>query len=151
VILVFSDFQCPFCATFAATVHELQARHPDRVRLVVRHFPLETIHPHARAAALASECAREQNRFEAYHDALFKSQSEIGVRSWVDLATAAGVDITVFQRCMVRARPLERIKADVAWGERLGVQGTPTIYVNGLLLQGAPTLGRLEKLITDNR
>jgi protein-disulfide isomerase len=152
VILVFSDFQCPYCATFAATIHELQARHPDRVRLVVRHFPLETIHPHARAAALASECAREQGRFQDYHDALFKAQPEIGVRTWEHFASTARVpDIAAFQSCMVSGKPLERIKADIAWGERLGVQGTPTIYVNGVLLQGAPTLQRLEQLTADNR
>jgi protein-disulfide isomerase len=147
-VVVFSDFQCPYCATFAATMRALQQNQPGRARLFFHHFPLESIHPHARLAAVAAECARVQGRFEAYHDALFADQENIGVRDWNSFAASAAVpDTAAFAACISNEATAERVTRDVITGDRLGVDGTPTIYVDGKLLDGAPTLLRLEALI----
>ena len=67
VIVAFSDFECPFCKTAAQTLRAIRDKYGDRVALVYRHFPLEKRHPLARTAAIASECASRQARFETFH------------------------------------------------------------------------------------
>ena len=77
-LVEFSDFQCPFCAQFRLTLNKVVAKYSDRVTLVYRHFPLDEIHPYARTAALAAECAADQRRFAEFRDLLFKEQTLIG-------------------------------------------------------------------------
>ncbi len=150
VLVTFSDFQCPFCALLARAVAELRADQPDRLRMVYRHFPLERIHPHAYAAALASECAREQGRFEALHDLLYARQKEIGTVPWGNLAVAAAVNDTArFRACMDQDRYRDRIRADVALAEVSDVQGTPTIFLNGKRVRAGLSPERLLRLIED--
>src|SRR5712691_9566756 len=75
----FSDFQCPFCGRFfAETEGALLKKYDGKIRFVYRHFPLDSIHPFAQGAALASECANEQNKFWEYHDLLFQNQQQLG-------------------------------------------------------------------------
>lgn len=150
VLVTFSDFQCPFCARLAESVATLRREQPDRLRMVYRHFPLRSIHPHAWAAALASECAAEQGRFEQYHDELFARQDEIGARRWMDLAVSAGVPDTVaFSSCMARELPAARIRADVALGDALGVTGTPTVFLNGSRVRAGVSPERLARLVAE--
>src|SRR5690349_23884305 len=79
-IVAFSDFQCPYCAEARTQIDSILARNPG-VSVVFRHLPIQSIHPHAFNAAVASECAGEQDRFRAFHDALFDAQAEIGQTS----------------------------------------------------------------------
>ena len=79
-ILEFSDFQCPYCARLQPTLQAIRAKYPDRVAVVYRHFPLAD-HPHAMQAALASECAAAQGRFERFHDILFAAPDSISLIS----------------------------------------------------------------------
>jgi protein-disulfide isomerase len=88
-IVEFSDFQCPFCGQAAQALQGVRERYPD-VAIVYRHLPLEA-HPHAFAAAVASECAAEQGAFQAFHDHLFAHQDSIGVTPWDSVAHRAGV------------------------------------------------------------
>ena len=142
-IVEFSDFQCPFCARLAPRLDSLRERTPVPVAVVYRHYPLEN-HPHAMAAARASECAAEQGRFKEMHDALFREQGAIGQKSWIAYALAAGVpDSAAFARCLEGGAGSARIRADVAAGDRLGVTGTPTVLVNRYRMVGAPPLDTL--------
>lgn len=145
-IIEFSDFECPFCALLHQTLRSVQARNPDAVTLVYRHFPLQG-HKHAFAAAVASECSGAQGKFAAFHDLLFQQQDSIGVRSWASFATAAGVaDQARFEECMQSDVPRARVEADRSAAKRLGLSGTPTIIVNGKLVSGIVTIAELEEL-----
>jgi protein-disulfide isomerase len=142
-IVEFSDFQCPFCARLAPRLDSLRQRSPAPFAVVYRHFPLES-HPHAMAAARASECAADQGRFKEIHDALFAEQGAIGQKSWSAYARAAGVpDSAAFARCLEGDAGASRIRADMAAGERLNVTGTPTLLVGRYRMAGAPPLDTL--------
>jgi protein-disulfide isomerase len=136
-IVVFSDFQCPYCAVLMARLREVRGAYPGEVSVVYRHFPLPT-HPHAVAAARASECASAQGRFEAFHDALFAAQDSIGILGWDRFAAAAGVaDLPRFAACAAATAPIPALERDTVAGRRLRVSGTPTVLINELRFQGA--------------
>lgn len=136
-VVVFSDFQCRFCAVLMASLRDLRNAYPDEVAVVYRHFPLSN-HEHAAAAARASECAGAQGRFEPFHDALFASQDSIGAISWDRFASEAGVkDLAAFRACTMNSAPSPALARDSAAGGRLRVSGTPTLLINDQRFQGA--------------
>jgi protein-disulfide isomerase len=147
-IVEFSDFQCPFCAVVQETLATVRARHPERVAVVYRHFPLDAIHPHARTAGAAAECAGEQGRFEPYHDLLFARQDSIGRTPWDRFAEEAGVpDLDAFRRCVDEGRHAERVDRDARVAAELELEATPTLIVNGAIFTGAPSEAELERLV----
>jgi protein-disulfide isomerase len=149
-IVEFSDFQCPFCATFAETLRAARAKHPDRVAVLYRHYPIDQLHPEARAAALASECAAAQNRFEPYHDQLFAQQDSIGRKPWERFALEAGVpDLDAFTRCVGDGTRMAGVERDFALAEATGVTLTPTVIINGTLVPGALSPAELDKWIAE--
>ena len=149
-IVEFSDFQCPFCATFSETLRKVRAKYPDRVAVLYRYYPIQEIHPYARTAALAAECAGEQGRFEPYHDRLFAQQDSIGSKAWERFAVEAGVrDVDAFARCVREERLLARVDRDAELAEKSGIRLTPSIIIDGTLIPGALSQAELEKWITD--
>jgi protein-disulfide isomerase len=147
-IVEFSDFQCSFCRDLYLTLEELRERHPGRVAVIYRHFPIVQIHPLARTAAIASECAAEQGKFFTYHSLLFDQQDSIGVRSWESFATAAGVgNIPQFRDCLASSAPAKRVADDIAAAKKLGIGGTPTLIIGNELVSAALPLDRLEAWI----
>jgi protein-disulfide isomerase len=147
-IVEFSDFQCPFCARAQEVIENVRRRHPDRVAVVFRHFPLDAIHPHARTAAMASECAAEQGRFHAYHDALFARQDSIGTRPWEAFAGDAGLrDLPAFRQCVDSRRHAAAVERDARVAAELGLEVTPSLIVNGELRPGLPTEEDLERWV----
>jgi protein-disulfide isomerase len=142
-IVEFSDFQCPFCRVIAARLDSLRALHPREVAVVYRHYPLR-IHPHAVAAARASECAGEQGRFWQMHDVLYREQEAIGQVRWGRFAGLAGIaDSVSFERCMDRVEAHPAIRNDTIAGGRLGVTATPTLLINQYRVTGATPLDTL--------
>lgn len=147
-IVEFSDFQCPFCASFSETLRKARSKHGGRVSVLYRHYPIQEIHPYARTAALAAECAGEQGRFEAYHDGLFAGQDSIGTRAWERFAADAGVaDLEAFTRCIRDERLIAKVDADAALAETSGIRLTPSIVINGTLIPGALSEAELDKWI----
>lgn len=147
IITEFSDFQCPYCRRLAPVLKEIQGRYPGRVAISYRHFPIAR-HPFAATAAQASECAGAQERFEAYHDALFDTADSIGKRPWIEFAAIAGVrDMKAFQKCLSDSTYKQRVEADQAVGKELRLVGTPTIIVNEWRWHGAPTTAALDSLV----
>lgn len=150
VLVTFSDFQCPYCARLAVALDSLRRREPSRFRVLYRHMPLGEIHPHAYAAALAAECAAAQGRFERMHDLLFERQPELGVLPWDRLAQEAGVaDASAFERCMRANEQRDRILSDARLADSLGIEGTPTVFLDGKRLHGRITPERLDRLIEE--
>lgn len=135
-IVEFSDFQCPACRATSPLVKDVIEQYPGQVELVYRHFPLETIHPHARLAAIASEVAAQEGQFWEYHDILFANQPEWSEASdptemFVGYAQEIGIDTDEFAAKLQESSYDDLVEADVLDGFALGIQGTPTIYVNG--------------------
>ena len=147
-IVEFSDFQCPYCKRSATDLRALRDKYPGQVAVIYRHYPIEQIHPQARDAALASECAAYQGRFEGFHDAVFQSQDALGKRLWTLLARDAEVpDTGAFAKCLRRKEGDANVQRDIAEGDSLGVLGTPTILINGRRIMTAPSLRLMDSLV----
>lgn len=127
-LVVFSDFECPFCARFAESMHAVEGQLDGRVRVEFRNRPLE-FHPHARGAAHVGVCAHEQGRFWEYHDAVFGRRTEMTEQTARNAALAAGLDTAALDACLASERPEARVVADEAAALALGVGGTPTFFV----------------------
>jgi protein-disulfide isomerase len=136
-IVEFSDFQCPFCARVRPTLKTLSEHYGDRVRIVWKDFPLTQIHPQAFVAAQAGNCAREQGKFWEYHDKLFTNQQALQPDYLKKYAAETGMDAAKFNACLDTAKYSDRVQQTMGVGNGLGVQATPSIFINGRMLSGA--------------
>ena len=129
-LVEFTDYQCPSCAQTQPVIERIAAEYGDRVRVVIRDFPL-TIHENAFRAAEAAEAAREQGKYWEYVALLFRNQSALGPQKLREYALAAGLDVARFDAAMTAGKFADKVRRDLADGQRVGVGGTPTIFVNG--------------------
>ena len=129
-IVEFTDFECPSCARQHPILDRIVSEFGDRVRLVVRDFPLSQ-HANARKAAEAAEAAREQGKYWEYAAVLFRNQSALGVDKLRQYASELGLDRARFDASLDSGKFAEKVQRDVMDGEKLGINGTPTIYING--------------------
>lgn len=135
----FADFQCPACAQFSTFAHPLiKERLVDEgiVRLVRYDFPLVLSHPHAFLASRAARCAGEQGKYWEYHDVLYGRQPTWSplrnpAAQFVEFAGQVGLDEGPFEQCLNSDRYAEEVTRNLRLGESLGVQGTPTLMLNG--------------------
>lgn len=135
-LVEFSDFQCPFCRQFIGTLKQVEKNYPRDVKIVYRQFPIESIHQYAPMAAEASLCAAEQGKFWQLHDMMFADQSKLTVADLKEKAGVAGADRAKFDACLGSRKYTTQVERDIAEGTRLGVNGTPAIFVNGIELKG---------------
>lgn len=135
-IVEYGDFQCPYCASAAPVLDELQERFGDDLRYVWRHLPLSDVHPDAQLAAEASEAAARQGRFWEMHDRMIGDNDDLRPATLFRHAAALGLDYQQFEDDLARRRHRERIAEDVASADMSGVSGTPTFFVNGRRHQG---------------
>ncbi len=136
-VVEYSDFQCPFCSRFEPSVQKLLAEYKDKIQFTYRHFPLDAIHPNARPAAIASECAAEQGKFYEYHKVMFEKQEQLGDALYQQAAKDLKLDVGKFNDCLKSDRPSKKVDADYQSGLAAGVQGTPTTFINGSPVSGA--------------
>jgi protein-disulfide isomerase len=136
-LIEFSDFQCPFCQRVAPTLKKLRETYGDKVRIVWKDFPLTQIHPQAFKAGEAAHCAGDQGKYWEYHDRLFANQQQLQPDDLKKHAADLGLDAAAFGACLDSSKHGERVRDGVAQGTRLGVNSTPTIYINGRMLSGA--------------
>ena len=133
VLRVYSDFQCPYCHQFESeTLPALLRALPDDVRIEFHQFPLESIHPLARPAAEASECAAQQGKFWAYKDALFRDRSWLAGNAnqvFTALAADTGLEAEAFKTCLATRGGRAAVDAGLAEARRLGLDGTPSVFV----------------------
>lgn len=148
-IVVFSDFQCPFCSRLATTFERVAETYGDDVRIVFKHEPL-SFHPHARLAAevgAAVFALKGSEAFWRYHDMAFRRQELISpetIRTW---AISAGVDSRDVEDGLARKKWAEKVARDEALAKRLGVNGTPGSFVNGVSLSGAQPFEKWKEII----
>ena len=133
LVVVYSDFECPFCAAFELRLRELA------VRTVFRHFPVRSSHPRAFAAACAAEAADVQGAFWPMHDALFADQGRLEDPHLWARARALGLDLKAFDADRRSDRVAERVRADFRDGVRAGVVTTPTLFIDGRRHSGRPS------------
>jgi protein-disulfide isomerase len=127
----------PYTRQSMRVVETLQQELGDRLRFVYRNFPLIEIHPHALHAALAAEAADAQGKFWEMHDYLFHHQHTLEDADLARFAEAVGLDLQQYARDRAAEPGFDRIEEDVEGGERSGVQGTPTFFINGVLYRGS--------------
>ncbi|MEE9235445.1 MAG: thioredoxin domain-containing protein [Candidatus Acidoferrales bacterium] len=140
-IVEYSDYTCGYCRQFFHTLEEpLFERYGGQVRLVYKHFPLTGARAWAEDAAIASACAYRQgnDRFWALHGKLFQAATRLreGKSLLLELARQAGLDLPAFRQCLEQQDALIDIAQDVEEGERLGVDGTPSFFINGRPIPG---------------
>src|SRR6266849_6193748 len=136
-LVQYGDYECPYTRLSTTIVRAIQQQLGDQLRFVFRNFPLTEIHPHALHAALAAEAAAAQGKFWQMHDAIFHHQHTLEDSDLEQFAEAVGLDMQQYARALAEQRALARIEEDVEGGERSGVQGTPTFFINGVLYRGS--------------
>jgi protein-disulfide isomerase len=129
-VVEFSDFQCPFCSQAAAVVHQIREKYGDKVRFTFRQFPLP-MHPNAREAAEAALAAGTQGKFWEYHDRLFKNQNRLDRASLEEQAKETGLNVAAFKKSLDEHKFAPAVDADMKLGEKVQVNGTPSMFVNG--------------------
>ena len=150
-IVEFGDYQCPACRRFHSSLKGAMAAFPDQVGVIYRHLPLEDIHPVAYQAAKAAQCAADQSRFAPFHDLMYEQQSLLGGKSLSAIAVEAGIPDSIgFATCLQSNVKSPEIEADIQLARELGLRGTPTIAINGILYASPPDSLRLQGLIRDH-
>ena len=134
-IVEFSDYQCPFCARSEPLIAQALEAYPTQARFVFKHFPLTSIHPHAMGASKAAVAAQKQGKFWEMHELLFANQRALSPEQLQGYAQQIGLDMEQFKADMESAEVENLVKEDMRLAQQVGVRGTPTIFVNGKILQ----------------
>ena len=147
-IVEFSDFQCPFCARANVVVDQLMEKYGADARLVFRHFPLP-MHPDALPAAAASVAAQEVGKFWELHDLLFAGQEDLSREAILAYAKEAGLDPGKVDKALDDEAARSRVADDQALGTKVGVGGTPTFFVNGIMMLGIESPAQFAAMIEE--
>ncbi len=146
-IVEFADFQCPFSKEASFVMRELALKYPEKIYYIYRDFPLTDLHPLARKAAEASECASDQGKFWEYHDKLYQNQSDLSQERLYQFASELNLNTSLFRSCLDSGIYKDEVEKDYQDGLQAGVRGTPTFFINGVKIQGAIPKDIFEKLI----
>jgi protein-disulfide isomerase len=149
-IVVFSDFQCPFCSRVEPTLKQIEQAWPGEVRVVWKHQPL-SFHPAAMPAALAAEAARAQGKFWPMHDLMFANQTTLSEDHFAAWAKQLGLDDARFDRDRASPAARARIEEDQRLGTQAGAQGTPTLFLNCRKVVGALPFESFRALVQEER
>jgi protein-disulfide isomerase len=142
----FSDFECPNCRRIEPELEQLRKIYGDRMQFIWMDFPLDA-HHHAMLAANAARCAGEQGQFWPYHDALMSGRESLDARNLADLAARLGFDSTKFNSCLAARKYQGLVESDMDHGDRLGISGTPAIFINGSQYSDGQSLDDLRAAI----
>lgn len=148
-IVEFADFTCPYSREASLTMRALAAKYPEKINYIYRDFPLTDLHPDAERAAGAGECAHAQGKFWAYHDKLYLNQDALSAERLIGYAREANLDTEAFTRCLKSNQYAAEVTTDYTDGIKAGVTGTPTFFINGVMVPGAIPEGILEAIITN--
>ena len=147
-LVLFDDFQCPYCARLVPTIEQIIQAYPNQVRVVFKHFPL-SMHKFARQAAVASIAARNQGKFWPLHDQLFANYNQLNDEKIRALAASVGLDMERFDKDIQDPALQQEIAADMQLGTSSGVRGTPAVYINGVQLKDRSLAGFRKAIDTE--
>jgi len=148
-IVEFEDFQCPFCKKAYETLERLLVRYKDKVRIVHRDFPLQPLHPAAWMTHEAGRCAEEQGKFWEFRDLLYKNAPSADRERLNRYVSQLGMNPSNFENCMESRKFRAVVQQDEDEGKRLGVEGTPTFFINGRPLSGAQPESEFVRMIDE--
>lgn len=132
-VVEYGDFECPTCKQAAPAVKLLLERFAERIRVVFRHFPIESAHPHALLAAQAAEAAGGQGKFWPMHDLLFENQRHLQLDNLRDYAARIDLDMPRFTADLDDEIYLQRVREHMQGGVASHIRGTPTFFINGVI------------------
>ncbi|WP_373500388.1 thioredoxin domain-containing protein [Desulfococcus sp.] len=133
-VVVFSDFECPSCAELSSVLDQVMTEYPERIKVVFMNFPLRS-HRFSRAASAAALAAGRQNRFWEFHDALFDNYNRLSLQKINEIARELKLDEARLTREMSHPEVMTALNRDASEAARLGVSGTPTVFVNGRIFR----------------
>lgn len=145
-IVAWSDFQCPYCQRQSTALEHVREKYGDQVRIVYRHYPLIS-HRDAQLAAEASVAAAEQGKFWAFHDQIWKNFGKLSRTDLEEYAKAAGLDLAKFRAALDERRYYDAVMTESAAAAAFGVQGTPTMFINGQPIVGSRETADLDRVI----
>jgi len=146
-VIVYESFACPFCQGDQPTLKKVLEKFGPLLRLTVKDFPTEGIHPGVFEAHLAAGCANEQGAYWPYHDLLFENQGNFDKKNLKLLSKNLGIDIAQFDKCLDDEKYATEIRQDYSEGVDLDIAGTPTYVVNGSILGGSISYDMWEEII----
>ena len=135
-LVEYGDYECPYCARARPILEDLVERAEGKVRLVFRHYPLDSVHPLARRAAEAAEAAGAQGAFWPMHGLLYENQNDLSDEALRSYAVRLELDLARFDGDLAQHRHAERVRENRLAGERSGVRGTPGVFLNGATYDG---------------
>jgi len=147
-IIEFSDYQCPFCGRVTPTLQQVRDTYGAKVKIIFKDFPLPN-HPQAQKAAEAAHCAGEQGKYWEMHDRMFADQRALEVPALKASAVSLGLSAAEFNQCLDSGKFAADVREDATLGEKLGVNSTPTLYINGRPLIGAQPFEAFKQAIDE--
>ncbi len=139
-VVEFVDFKCPNCLTVAPILSDILAKYPQKVHLIVRDFPAESLHPGATQLAYVGYCAFQQGKFWQFHELAFQNQSSwpatLSNQDIISIAASIGADSGRMVTCAASPEAQREVKEDYLTGVSAGVRGTPTFFINGEKVEG---------------
>jgi protein-disulfide isomerase len=147
-LVEFSDFQCPYCSLAVAKLNAVLAAYPAKARLIFKQFPLDT-HSQAGLAAAAAIAAHQQGKFWPMHDALFAHRNDLSRAGILAVAKSTGLDMKRFETDLDSPQTKQTVARDMADGDRAGVEGTPTVFINGRKYNGPLDLAMIRKILDE--
>jgi protein-disulfide isomerase len=148
-IVEFTDFHCPFCKRVLPTLDELESRYGDKIRIVFRDFPIDSLHPEARKGHEAARCAGEQGKFWPFHDKIFANAPKVSADDLKAYAKQVNLDVEAFERCFTSGKYRTAVEKDIDEGKSIGVTGTPSFIINGRTITGARSLDFFKQVIDE--
>ncbi len=146
-IVMFSDYECPFCKRAETTVDEVIAAYKDKVVIYYRDYPLP-FHPNAKTASEAAHCANAQGKFWEYHKKVMASE-DLSKAALQKIAGDSGLDMKKFDSCLDAGTFKEAVALEISEGEAVGIDGTPAFFINGRRLSGAQPFERFKEIIDE--
>ena len=148
----FLDYQCPFSKKTAPSVRAFMAKHTDDVLFIIRDYPITSVHDRAMDAAISAQCAFTNggaDKYWNYQDFLFQNQDKLTATNLRDSAISVGADPSAFDACVNSRETKSGVETDTADTLSVGVNGTPTFFINGYRIPGAVTLEQLEAIYAE--
>lgn len=147
-IVIFSDFLCPFCAEFALNIlPQVKSAYAGKVKITFRDLPIESLHPGSGHIHEAGECAAAQGKFWEMHDLMFANNARLTSDLLPSLAQSAGLDLNIFNNCLASGAKSAQVLTNLEFGINLGIQATPTVFVNNQKMEGVSSFSALDKVI----
>lgn len=152
-LVEFSDLECPYCKQANQTIEQLRQKMPGKFRVVFKYYPLTKIHPWSMSAALAAVCVTEQNpaHFWPFEQSVFDHQDQLtpdnAAARLHDFALESGTQDAPFQSCLQNPATRAKVEASIKNGNEVGVESTPTLFLNGRIIPGAPDPNQLGMLL----